>query len=307
MISINHILKVSRWAIRKKVIDIYPKAVIDIIWQKTYGYKIDWDNPRDINEKIQWLICFGDTSKWPYLADKYLVRDYVAQNGYAHILPNIYGHWDDATNIDFDSLPDQFILKCNHDSNSWHKIDKSKGYNKKEIVESLNYHLKRKWGYVNCEPHYNKIKPLIIAEQLLESKQDTFSSSLVDYKVWCFDGKPYSIWVCYNREHHWAYVNSYDLSWRVHPEHSIFTDHYRNGKGVVPKPEKLNEMLEAASALSKGLPEARIDFYIVDNRLYFGEITLTSMYGRMDFYTKDYLVELGNQIVLPKKTYRFFK
>ena len=307
MIGINKIVKNIRWEIRKKAIDIYPKTVIDIIWKKTYGYKIDWYNPRDINEKIQWLICFGDTSMWPYLADKYTVREYVTKAGYAHILPDLYGHWDDAKKIDFDSLPEKFIIKCNHDSNSWHKIDKSKGYNQKEIVESLNYHLKRKWGYVNCEPHYNKIHPQVIAEQLLESKQDTFSTSLVDYKVWCFDGKPHSIWACYNRDHHGTDVNVYDLNWRVHPEFSIVTDYYRDGKGRIPKPLLLDELLKAASVLSKGLPQARIDFYIVDNRLYFGEITLTSMCGRMDCYSKEYLIELGNQIVLPpknKNTYR---
>ena len=206
-----------------------------------------------------------------------------------------------ASEIPFDTLPNKFILKCNHDSNSWHKVDKQKGYDKDFIIKDLTAHLKRKWGYVNCEPHYNKIKPLVIAEELLENEDNTISSSLIDYKVWCFDGKPYSVWVCSNRDHHGTDVNIYDLDWNVHFEHSVFTPHYRNANGKVPKPQNLAEMLKAASDLSKGLPEARIDFYIVNGKLYFGEITLTSIYGRMDVFTKEYLKELGEQVKLPRK------
>ena len=295
---LNNIYRKIRWEIRKRAIDLYPKFVIDTIWKKQFGYSIDWKHPRDINEKIQWLICYGDTSQWPDLADKYKVRDYVIQKGYSELLPKLYGKWEKAEDIDFHLLPNKFIIKCNHDSNSWHKIDQSKGFDKEALISDLNAHIKRKWGYINCEPHYNKIKPLIIAEQLLESKIDSFSSSLVDYKVWCFDGKPYSVWVCYNRDHHGTDVNLYDLNWQVHPEYSVFTNYYRNGGGKVPKPQNLAEMLEVAGNLSKGLPEARIDFYIVDGKLYFGEITLTSIYGRMEVFTKDYLIELGNQVIL---------
>lgn len=260
---------------------------------------MNWKNPVDINEKIQWLICYGDTSLWPTLADKYKVREYVTNLGYGHILPELYGHWENANDIDFDALPEKFVIKCNHDCGSWHIIDKKKGFDKKAIVSELNACLKRKFGYRNCETHYNKIHPMIIAEQFLESKQDSFSSSLIDYKVWCFDGKPHSIFVCYNRDHSAKDVNVYDTMWNVHPEYSIFTSTCKDGMGRCPKPIALEEMLEAASILSKGQPEVRVDFYIVDGKLYFGELTLTSSRGRMDYFTKDYLIELGNQVKLP--------
>ena len=281
------------------LVDHYPRIIIDRIWKKTYGRKMNWKNPIDINEKIQWLICYGNTSLWPTLADKYKVREYVTNLGYGHLLPELYGHWEDANDINFDALPDKFIIKCNHDSGSWQIIDKEKGFDKKEITNKLNASLRKKFGYRYCEPHYNKIQPQIIAEQFLESKQDSFSSSLVDYKVWCFDGKPFSIFVCYNRDHHGIDVNLYDLSWQVHPEYSVFSPHYRNGKGIVPKPKNLEMILKVASDLSMGLPEARVDFYIVNGKMYFGEITLTSACGRMDYFTKEYLIELGNQIKLP--------
>jgi len=120
-----------------------------------------------------------------------------------------------------------------------------------------------------------------------------------DRKVWCFDGKPYSIWVCYGRSANEVFVNLYDLDWNVHPEVSVFTEHYKDGKGKVPKPECLDSMLAAASKLSEGFPEVRVDFYVNGGKLYFGELTFASLYGKMDFFTDEYLVELGKQCILP--------
>ncbi len=289
-----------KWERYKFLVNHNPRKVLDKIWEREFGYTVDWNNPRDLNEKIEWLICYGDTSKWPLLADKYRVREYVKQKGLGHLLPQLYGVWDDAKKIDFSKLPKRFILKCNHDCGSYQIINKNKGFDQIKVVEELNKHLKQKFGYRYCEPHYNRIKPLIIAEEFLESTQDSFSFSLVDYKVWCFDGKPYHIWTYYNRDHNGTDMNVYDLNWQVYPEYSIFTDYYRNGEGKVPKPALLDEMLNASSILSKGIPQARIDFYIVDNKLYFGEITLTCTGGRMKNYTKEYLIELGNQVKIHK-------
>ncbi len=141
--------------------------------------------------------------------------------------------------------------------------------------------------------------PLVIAEEYLVEHNNTISSSLIDYKIWCFDGKPYSIWACYNRTKDSVLVNSYDLEWNCLPEKSIFTKHYQNGKGLLPKPKCLNRMLEAASILSKGMPEVRVDFYEVDGNVYFGELTFATLAGHIDFYTPEFLLELGNQCKLP--------
>lgn len=283
----------------KYQVDHCPQRVIDRKWLKSYGYKIDWNHPKDLNEKIQWLICFGDTSKWPDLTDKVKVRDYVSQKGYADILTRLYSVWDDARKINFEDLPEKFVLKCNHDSGSCHIIDKSNLINKKEIVNELNNRLKIKYGYKFCEPHYNRIVPRILAEEFLEMPKGYFSSSLVDYKIWCFDGKPYSVWVYYNRTKECCYKTTYDLDWNAHPEQSIFTNHYRDGKGLVPKPESLDKMLEIASSLSEGFPEVRVDLYYVGGKIYFGEMTFTSNYGQMDNISMDFLKELGDLVKLP--------
>ena len=289
-----------KWQIRKFLIDHYPKMIIDHEWLVEFGYKIDWDNPRDINEKIQWLICYSDTSEWIRLADKYKVREFVKERGLEHILVPLYGVWKKAEEIDFDMLPDKFVLKCNHDSGSTIVVDKSRGFDKKEIINYYNSKLKHKFGYMSCEPFYNKIKPLIIAEHYLEPPTSS-ADSIVDYKIWAFNGHVESIWACYDRTEEATYVNIFDLDWNCHPEYSVFTAHYRDGKGQAPRPRHLDEMIKAASILSKGFPQVRADFYEVQGKLYFGEMTFTSLYGRMDFFTQEYLEKLGSLVDLPPK------
>lgn len=279
--------------------DHFLPQMINRRWKRTYGHKIDWKNPKDINEKMQWLICFGDTSKWSLCADKYRVREFLKERGLEHLAVKLYGIWNDANEIEYDSLPDKFILKCNHDSGTCIVVDKKKGFNREEVNQKLNDSLKVKFGYINGELFYNKIKPCIIAEEFLESSDCGFSSTLVDYKLWSFDGKPYCTWACYNRENGHSYVNVYDMDWNVHPEYSVFNDHYRDGKGLVPKPKTFDKMIEAASILSKGFPEVRVDFYEVNGKLYFGELTFMTLFGQIDFYTNEFLIELGQQCKLP--------
>lgn len=288
--------KLGDWRYRFFV-DHCPRKVLDKIWMRDFGYTVDWEHPRDLNEKIEWLICYGDTSIWPDLTDKYKVRDYVRAKGLGHLLTKLYGVWGNANQIDYDSLPDKFVLKCNHDCGSYHIVDKNIPYSKDAINASLNKCLKRKFGYQCCEPHYNKIKPLIIAEEYLE-QNCSFSSSLVDYKVWCFGGKARSICVYYNRSDESVSFDVYDLEWRNHPEKCVFSSHFKDGKGMVERPNNLEEMIAAAELLSEGLPEARVDFYIINDSLKFGEITLTSGTGRMKNFSESFLKEMGNFIAL---------
>ena len=286
---------------RGTMMKLWPSKVVERDWREWKGYDIDWKNPRDINEKIQWLMRFTDTSQWSLCADKYRVREYVRSKGLEELLIPLLGVWKKAEDIDFESLPEKFVIKCNHDSGSTHIVDKSKRFDPEELRRELTGHLKVKYGYKLGELYYNRIKPVVIAEPLLEQSDCSFSKTLVDYKIWCFDGKPHSVWTCHDRMNGHTYVNLYDLDWNVHPEVSVFTDHYRDGGGVVPRPESLDRMLEAASALSKGFPEVRVDFYECDGKPYFGEMTFSSLYGKMDFYTQEFLEELGRQCVLPPK------
>lgn len=295
------LLRKIYWTVRHFLQDHFPRYFVDRGWLKWKGYKVDWNNPRDINEKIQWLMCCSDTSMWTLCSDKYKVRDYVKSKGLGDILVPLLGVWKRVEDIDFESLPDKFVIKCNHDSGSTHIVDKSKGFNDAALRADLKKCLKRKYGYYNGELYYNDIKPLVIAESFVPPDDNSLTSLPVDYKIWCFDGKPYSIWACYGRTSSETYVNLYDLDWNVHPEASVFTGHYKDGEGKVPKPECLDEMLDAAHRLSEGFPEVRADFYISGGKLFFSELTFASFFGKMDFYTDEYLKELGAQCVLPHK------
>ena len=293
----NHIKRLRR----EYLLDHHRVRQAEKDWLEWKGYPIDWDNPRDINEKIQWLLCFSDTSSWSVCADKFRVRDYVKSKGLEGILIPLLGVWDSASEIDFGTLPDKCVLKCNHDSGSTLVMDRKAGFDEGKARAFLDSRMKKKFGYLNGEMYYNAIEPRIIAERFLQSGDEPSGTPPADYKVWCFDGKPYSVWVCYGRTSSETYVNIYDLDWNVHPEVSVFTEHYRDGRGAVPKPACLGQMLEAASVLSEGFPEVRMDFFVSGGRLYFGEMTFASYGGKMDFYTQEYLEELGRQCILPVK------
>jgi len=283
------------------MLDHFHHILVDQEWMKWKGYKVNWDNPRDINEKIQWLLCFSDTSKWSLCADKIKVKDYLKSKGLSDIAVPLIGVWDRAEDIDFDSLPDKFVIKCNHDSGSYHIIDKSVGFDERAVRSDLASHLKIKYGYERGEMYYNRITPRILAEEFIPPDDCSLTSAPVDYKIWCFRGRPYYIWACYGRTKEVTYVNIYDLDWNVHPEVSLITSHYRDGKGLVPRPKTLDRMLKAASILSEEFPEVRVDFYESGEQLYFGEMTFASNAAKMEYFTDEFMAELGSYCVLPQK------
>ncbi len=274
------------------------KVLVNRTYKRFLHYPMNWKNPIDINEKINWMKIYSDTSEWTKLADKYRVREYVEKCGLSDILVPLYGKWKKPSEIDFASLPNSFVLKLNNGSGDCVIVQDKRTFNFGDVIKRYSKCLNKSYGLETGEFHYMKIPPLIISEQLLH-QDGTISSSLIDYKVWCFDGKPYMIWVCFNRTKGKVSVDSYDLNWNYHPEWSIFTKHYQNGNGIIPKPPCLDYMLAAASTLSQGFPQVRVDFYVVEGKLYFGEMTFTSNCGCMNFYTKEFLIELGNQIKLP--------
>lgn len=136
--------------------------------------------------------------------------------------------------------------------------------------------------------------PCIIAEEVLKLPEG--AHSLTDYKIWCINGKPIYIWTCSDRDEDGggADVMTYDLDWNAHPEFSVFTSEYRQGK-ILPKPNNLEEMLSVATQLSKGFPILRVDMYNIEGQIYFGELTFTSQGGMMDFYTQEFLSILGEK------------
>ena len=290
-----------------------PEAIAKLKYFQMLHRWPDLSHPKDLNEKINWLKFNGDTSMWPVLADKYRVREYVKEKGFGDALTRLYGKWDSIEDIDWESLPDRFVLKTNNGCGDVVICrDKSK-LDVPSVKEHFSKVLKSKSWLETAEPHYSLIKPAIIAEELLDSstqpggsgpgfhsESGEESASLVDYKIWCFDGKPFSVLVCHNRKEESLCLEVHDLDWGFHPEYSVFKGHYVDGKGIIPRPGKFDEMLRMASSLSEGFPEMRVDLYEVDGKVYFGELTFTSLGGYMKYYTDEYLRLMGDQIRLDK-------
>lgn len=289
----------------RKTIRHLIKAHFPYLWVKhkyftTIGKKLCIADPRDINEKIIWLEYFTDTREWTTFADKYAVRDLVRDKLGEEVLIPLLGMWKHIEDIDFSILPEKFVIKLNNGSNDV-IIVREKGKTDLEFVRKQLYKsLHKNFGMETGEWHYLRIKPCIIAEKLLEVDD---VRGLVDYKIWCFGGKPHSILLCSNRDKqiHKVDLNYYDLDWNRHPEK--MAPEVRNNLEY-PKPDNFDLMLEYASKLSAGLPEARVDFYNINGKIYFGELTLSSYRGMMYYYTQETLNEMGALCVLPDRSWK---
>lgn len=278
-----------------------PKKAVDMKWNRFYRRKFPWKNPRTLDEKMTWLSVMTDTSKWTEYSDKYEVRKYIESLGLKDILTECYGVWDRAEDIDFDNLPDKFVVKCTHDCGSTIVIrDKSK-MNKQEVVDFLQAHLDVNYGYEWCELHYTKIKPRVIAESLIEMDS---TGDLIDYKINCIHGKPQYVEVIYGRElksdggSNHAVFDLYDIhTWQPMRQYKTnLDDNFRD----VPRPENLEKMIEVAEKISQGFPQVRVDLYNVNGRIYFGEMTFFSASGMNNDLSKEFQLMIGDRIHLPK-------
>ena len=261
-------------------------------------------NPQDLNEKILYLKLFSDTSLWTQFADKYKVREYVRCSGLESILIPLYGAWERVDDIPFDTLPQQFILKSNNGDGKGTNVKVDKANMTEDDWEVLKKRLQgwlsqKHIGALSAEPQYRDIPPMIIAEELLSYPKGC--TSIIDYKLWCFHGKPYSFLIISDRQPDGVHATAscYDLNWNFHPENMQPTKHIHIAKTPMSCPICLNEMIRVASILSKPFPQVRVDLYEVNGKVYFGELTFTSLGGMMDYYTPEYLLEMGKQVNIP--------
>lgn len=289
--------------VRRKIIATYIKylqehnlkKLSEVMYKMTTGKKLNWESPEDLNEKIHWLQFNTDTSLWTKLADKYLVREYIEEKGLSNILVKLYGVWDDVDKIDFQSLPKSFVLKSNHACGTVLLVKDKDDLNVSETKQTLNEWLKLKMGKRTAEPHYDQIKPLIIAEEFLIPD----NGDLMDYKIFMAGGKPQLILVCSERKiGNGCKLSIYDTEWNIRPEWLVGA-HSNDCVSFIPKPKTLSQMLITAEILSKDFPQVRVDFYEVNGTLYFGELTFTSAAGNMTYISRDKLLDIGKKVILP--------
>ncbi len=272
---------------------------LKLIYPYFIGTELNLNNPITFNEKLQWLKIHNRKEEFTKMADKYAVREYIAEKiGEEYLIPLVAGPFENADQIDFDSLPNQFVLKCNHDSGSVIVCKDKNSLDINSTCKSLNRHLKNNLYYGGREWPYKNIKPLIIAEKyMVDENSDPSFIGLTDYKFYCFNGEPKFVYVSkgLGGDHRFAEISFYDLNWK--PTGFIRND-FKPISTQPPKPENFDKMIELASILSKDIPFLRVDLYEINKKIYFSELTFYPSDGFVDFEPKEWNEKIGNLIDL---------
>lgn len=280
-------LKTKQWS-KMTDIEFFTKRYLE-----NTGETPDFENPKTFNEKILWLQMNDHNPIYTTLSDKYLVKDWVAERiGEEHIVKTL-GVWDKVEDIPFHELPDECVLKCNHDCGSIYikkpgipfdeKLIKSKFSN---ALKHNYYEVGRVWGYKN-------IVPKVFCEEYIASMDGEFPR---DYKIFCFNGEPKFAFVASDRGKNTKF-DFFDLDWNKLP----VKQHYPNSNYDIPKPKQWDKMLEIARKLSAGIPHVRVDLYInSDDVILFGEMTFCHFSGKEPFEPKEYNEIFGEYFDLPK-------
>lgn len=252
----------------------FPKSRVEYLYKKSFGHPINWTNPQEMNEKIRWLQFNNDTSKWSLLADKYQVGIYLKEAGYGQYIVPIYGVWNNANDIDFEQLPNSFVLKTTHGAGSVYIIEDKGSIDLKQLIKNLNNDLKQKYGLESVESHYLKIHPRIIAEKLLHQNIAS-STSLIDYKFYVANGNPICCGVMFNRDikSHKYDVSIYDMNWIKHNE--WLKKNKTINSSYIERPINWETMIKLCNDLCSEFPFVRFDLYECNGNLYIGEFTFT--------------------------------
>lgn len=243
------------------------KIYLQIVFFKHFRRFINFKNPKTFNEKLQWLKLHNRKPEYTVMVDKYLVKKYVASKiGDEYIIPTL-GVWNHADEIDFGKLPNQFVLKWNHDSGSVVICKEKKVFDAKEAIKRLNEADGRTGYWYGREWPYKNVQPRIIAEKYMEDE----SGGLVDYKFSCFDGYVDCVMVCLDRHLKDTKFYFFDREWNL-KRINVRGKNAPEGF-TIPKPSCMDEMFDIASMLSKGFPFVRVDLYAINGHVYFGEMT----------------------------------
>ena len=261
------------------------------------GKSLNLKNPENINEKFQWISINWRNPLITRCADKYLVREYLIEKGCGDILNELYGAYDKGEDIPFDSLPEKFALKCNHGSHMNIICEDKSSFDKVGAIKQLNKWVSKPYGR-GTEWQYKPIPRKILAEKYIESKD----GSMIEYQIFCFNGKPQFFLVRNDLRNSIAdklatqYAVSYTMDWK--------RVYMRKGEErfdfELPKPKNYQKMIDYATILCADFPQVRVDFYEVDDRLLFGELTFSSNGNVQTNYKEEYIIELGRRLQLPE-------
>ena len=273
------------------------RLYLKLLFRAKVGYRLNLKNPKTFCEKLQWLKLYDRRPEYTTMVDKYAVKGYVASIiGEEYIIPTL-GVWDRGEDIEWDTLPNQFVLKTTHSGGATGVVicrDKSK-FDREKAVRVLNESLKDEYYSLLREWPYKNVQKRIIAEKYLQP--DSSLDDLSDYKFYCFDGEPKLFYITSDRNKTTGLNEDFfDVEGNLLP---VQQKGEKNSVITPPLPKNLNLMLSLAHELSRNIPQVRVDFYEVHNKVYFGELTFYCGSGFCPFQPLEWERRLGDYIILP--------
>lgn len=267
------------------------KLYVQIEYKSFMGKPLNLKEPKTYNEKIQWLKLYDQKPEYTRFVDKYEVRSFVAETiGEQYLIP-LLGIYDSFDEIDFTSLPKEFVIKPTHSSGDIYRCKDKSAINAMELRKLVEAWMKHNYYFDHREWPYKNIKPRIVCEKYLVDESGT---DLSDYKFFCFHGEPQFINVISGREKDIC-LDSFDASFR----HIPVVHAHKNNPKKIKKPVGYEKMVELARILSKNFLHVRVDFYNVKGKIYFGELTFYPSAGLRGFEPESYDEAFGNLMVLP--------
>lgn len=275
---------------------ISPKKELELLFRLKCGYSLNLKNPVTYNEKLQWIKLYDRNPLMPKCCDKYAVRSYVEEKGCGNILNELIWEGKNPEEIPFNKLPKQCVIKVTHGSTFNIVCTDTSKLNREKVIEKCKKWLKAKFLPCYGEWFYGIEPPRIIVEKYL----DDGTERLRDYKIYCFNGNPRYIGVDLGDENGKHYKDIYDIKWNL--LRGCEMAYPPSGK-ILPKPKNLEELLKYAAILSADFFHARIDFYVVENKIIFGEITFTNSAGFGRVEPPSFAKEMGDYLELRKEIY----
>ena len=259
------------------------------------GYKLHLESPKTFNEKLQWLKFYDRRAEYTRMVDKIEVKGYVTEIiGYEYVIPTL-AVYDSVEDINYDDLPNQFVLKCTHDSGGVVICKDKKTFDKESAARKLKRGETHNYYKYSLEYPYKDVVPRIIAEEFVSNN----GSDVCDYKVHCFNGEPKLVLVCKDRFADDGLTEDFFTeSWEHLP---LRRPGHPNSVTSITKPDQLDEMLSLAKKLSDGIPFVRVDFYVSEGKLLFGELTFFPASGFAPFVPATYDSLFGSWLQLPAK------
>lgn len=270
------------------------KLYLKLMYRSQLGEKLNLKEPKTLNEKLQWIKLYDRKPEYTKMVDKYAARAYIAEKaGADYLVPLVGGPWDSFEEIDFDKLPEQFVLKCTHDSGGVVICKDKATFDREKAREKITRSLKRDYYLTSREWPYKDVPRKIVAEAFLV---DESGIELKDYKIFCFNGRAEYVEVDFNRhiEHK---LNPYDFDWNP----LNFCDKSKNDYGAnIPKPMRLEDMRRIAEKISADFPFLRVDFYSIYDKIYIGELTLFPGSGFIQFEPRSMDLKYGKMLDLKR-------